>query len=145
MGKFNIKKKINLSSVLGEGHEASYLLFDPMTFADARKLQKLQSNEDFTPVLPDAPAKDADAGTVAKYNAEVKRLVAEASAKENDAALKAVDKAIEFIQYKFIGGEIAGQQVVKEDFTNGELGVDVINYCMKELAGGNKPEGFTNG
>jgi hypothetical protein len=143
MSKFNIKKKINLLPVLGEGHEASYLLFHPLSFGDARKLQKLQSNEDFSPELPPAPAEGADAGTVARYNADVKKAVDAAKEKENDAALKAVDKAIEFMQSKFIGGEISGEQVAKEDFANGELPVDVINYCMAELAGGNKPEGFT--
>ena len=144
MSKFNIKKKISLSELLGEGHEASVLLFQPMTFSDARQLQKLQDTKDYSPVLPPAPAKDADPTTIAEYNATVKKLTAEAAEKENEAAFKSVDKAIAFVQNKFIGGEIAGEQVAKDDFTNGELPVDVINYCMKELAGGGKPEGFTN-
>ena len=144
MSKFNIKKKISLFELLGEGHEKSVLIFQPMTFADARQLQKLQDTKDYSPQLPPAPAKDATADVVAAYTAEVKRLTNEAAEKENEAAFKSVDKAIAFIQNKFIGGEIAGEQVAKEDFTNGELPVDVINYCMKDLAGGNKPEGFTN-
>ncbi len=144
MSKFNIKKKISLFELLGEGHEKSVLIFEPMTFADARQLQKLQDTKDYTPVLPPAPAKDASAETVAAYNAEVAKLKAKAQAEENEAAFKSVDKAVAFIKNKFIGGEIAGEQVVKDDFTNDNLPVDVINYCMKELAGGNKPEGFTN-
>lgn len=144
MSKFNIVKRISLSELLGEGHEKSHLIFKPMTFADARQLQKLQDTKDYSPKLPPAPAADADPTTVAEYQAEVKRLTAEASEKENEAAFKSVDKAIAFVQNKFIGGEIGGDQVDKDDFTNGNLPVDVINYCMKELAGGNKPEGFTN-
>lgn len=144
MSKFNIKKKISLFELLGEGHEKSLLIFQPMTFADARQLQGLQDTKDYSPKLPPAPAADASDEVKLQYAAEVSKLKVEAAAKENEAAFKSVDKAIAFIQNKFIGGEIEGEQVAKEDFTNGELPVDVINYCMKELAGGGKPEGFTN-
>lgn len=144
MSKFNIVKRINLFELLGEGHEKSHLIFKPMTFGDARQLQKLQDTKDYTPDLPVLPAGTTDQAVIAKHNAEVKKLVADAQAQENEAALKAVDKAVDFIKNKFIGGEIAGAPVDKEDFSNGELPVDVINHCMKELAGGNKPEGFTN-
>lgn len=144
MSKFNIVKRISLSELLGEGHEKSHLIFKPMTFADARQLQKLQDTKDYTPDLPVLPEGTTDAAVIAKHNAEVKRLMAEASAAENEAALKAVDKAVAFIANKFIGGEIGGVQVDKADFTNDELGTDVINYCMQQLAGGNKTEGFTN-
>lgn len=145
MSKFNITKKISLAPLLGEGHEADYLAFKPLTFKDARKLQELQSTEDFTPQLPPAPAADADAGTKAKYEAAVKKAQAEAAAAENDAALEAVDKAVAFIAAKFVEGKIGGVDVSADDFTNDELSVDVINYAMKELAGAGKPEGFTQG
>lgn len=144
MSKFNIVKRINLFELLGEGHEKSHLIFKPMTFGDARQLQKLQDTKDYTPELPTLPEGTTDAALIAKHNAEVNRLMNEAKAKENEAALKSVDKAVDFIKNKFIGGEISGVAVAKEDFSNGELGTDVINHCMKELAGGGKPEGFTN-
>lgn len=132
MSKFNIVKKVNLFTLLGEGHEQSYISFKPMTFKDAKTLEGLQSTEDFSPQIPEG----ADAATI-------KRLTAEAQKRENDAALKSVDKAVEFMQDKFIDGNIAGTPVAKEDFKNDELGVEVINYCMAQLAGA-KPEGFTN-
>ena len=134
MSKFNITKKVKLFDLLGEGHEQSVLEFKPMTFADARQLNKLQDTTDYTPEIPEG----ADEATI-------KQLKVQAQAKENEAALKSVDKAIEFIKGKFIKGSIAGTDVSADDFTNGELPVDVINYCMKELAGGAKPEGFTQG
>lgn len=138
MSKFNITKKISLTPVLGEGHEADVLAFKPMTFKDARELEGLQSTEDFTPEIPQGADK-----------ATIKRLTDEAQARENKAALDAVDKAIEFIKAKFVSGKITdettGKQVEVEadDFTNGNIGVEVINYCMKQLAGANKPEDFT--
>lgn len=145
MSKFNIVKKINLHEALGEGHEQSYMTFKPMTFEDARKLQTLQSTEDFTPELPPAPAADASPQVKAEYEKTVKRLTDEAKAKENEASLASVDKAIAFMQGKFLEGNISGTAVDKEDFTNGNLPIDVINYCMAQLAGGKKPEGFTQG
>lgn len=143
MSKFKIVKKVSLATLLGEGHEQSYISFKPMTFKDAKQLEKLQSTEDFSPQLPPAPADTADQTTKAKYQAEVKRLTAEAQARENEASLKAVDKAVEFMASKFVEGNIAGVPVAVEDFSNDELGVEVINYCMGQLAGA-KPEGFTN-
>ena len=131
MSKFNITKKINLHPVLGEGHEQSVLEFKPMTFADAKQLDGLQSDEDFTPVIPQ--------GATAE---QIKKLTAEAKARESKSTMQALDKAIDFIKGKFIKGEIAGTAVEADDFTNGNLPVDVINYCMSELAGG-KPEDFT--
>lgn len=124
MSKFNITKKINLFELLGEGHEQSVLEFKPMTFADARSLEGLQ------PDVADLP----DDATPAQKKAH--------AAEQNKAALAAVDKAVEFIKGKFIKGTIAGEPVVADDFSNDELPVDVINYCMKQLAGG-KSEDFT--
>lgn len=143
MGKFNIVKKINLLPVLGEGHEQSYISFKPMTFKDAKRIQKLQSTEDFTPELPQEPAEGASAGEVAKYEAAVKKAVKEAETRENDAALASLDKIIEFLQGKFVEGKIADVDVAKADFENDELGADVINYCVQQLATGGKSEGFT--
>lgn len=143
MGKFNITKKIDLLPILGEGHEQSYISFKPLTFKDAKRLQKLQSTEDFTPEMPAEPAEGASLGEVKKYEAAVKKAIAEAEARENEAALTSVDKAVEFIAKQFVEGKIGGVDVAKADFTNDELAMDVINYCMKMLAAGGKDEGFT--
>lgn len=143
MSKFKIVKKVKLLEVLGEGHEASYLSFIPMTFKDARKLEGLQSTEDFTPQIPPAPAADATPQAKADHAALAKRLTDEAKSRENKAGLESVDKAIAFMAGKFVEGSIAGEPVSKEDFTNDELPIEVINYCMAKLAG-SKPEGFTN-
>lgn len=137
MSKFNLVKKISLAAVLGEGHEQSYLSFKPMTFKDAKDLEGLQPTEDFTPVIPK--------GATAE---QIKKLQAEAKAKENAAGLEAVDKAVAFVKSKFVKGQIMDIDAEKlvdvdaEDFDNGNLSVDIINHCMKELAGG-QPEGFT--
>jgi hypothetical protein len=142
MSKFNITKKISLHPVLGEGHENSVLEFKPMTFEDARNLEKLQPDvpELQLPVL----AANATDEQKMRHAAEVSKLKIEHKAAENKAAMAAVDKAIEFIKGKFVSGKINGQEVVKEDFSNGELGVEVINHCMKQLAG-SKSEDFTQG
>lgn len=137
MSKFNLTKKISLTSVLGEGHEKSYLSFTPMTFKDAKQLEGLQPTEDFTPQIPE--------GATAE---QIKKLTDEAKAKQNAANLDAVDKAVDFVKSKFIKGEIVNTEtgelvsVEADDFSNGNLSVDVINHCMAQLAGG-KPEGFT--
>ena len=136
MSKFNLTKRISLAEVLGEGHERDYLRFKPLTFKDAKGLETLQPEE----VVAEIP-KDATA-------AQIKKLNAEATAKNKAAAMEAVDKAVAFMQDEFVSGEITDEEtnnlvaVTKEDFTNDNLSMDVINYCMKALAG-RKPEGFT--
>lgn len=133
MSKFNITKKIHLGAVLGEGYEQSVLEFKPITFADAKQLDGMQSGQDFTPNVP-AHATPAQA----------KKLRDDAKALENKAALVALDAAIEFIKGKFVSGVISGVAVAPDDFTNGNLPVDVINHCMRALVGG-KTEDFTQG
>ena len=136
MSKFNLTKRISLAEVLGEGHERDYLRFKPLTFKDAKGLESLQPDEVVAEIPKDATAE------------QIKKLKADATAKNNAAAMEAVDKAVAFMQDKFVKGEITDEEtgnlvdVTKEDFTNDNLSMDVINYCMKALAGG-KPEGFT--
>lgn len=62
--------------------------------------------------------------------------------KDKKATMAAVDNAIEFLKGKFVTGNIKGIKVVADDFSNGELPVEVLNYCMRELAG-QKSEDFT--
>lgn len=142
MSKFVITKKISLAEVLGKGHEQDVLCFKPMTFKDAKDLEGLQPAETPAPVLPD----NATAAQKAAYEKEV----AEHKAAQTKAALEAVDKAVEFIKGKFVSGKVTDEatgklvEVEADDLTNGNLGVDVANYCMAQLAGG-QPEGFTKG
>ena len=86
MSKFNLTKRISLAEVLGEGHERDYLRFKPLTFKDAKGLETLQPEE----VVAEIP-KDATA-------AQIKKLNAEAAAKNDAAAMEAVDKAVAFMQ-----------------------------------------------
>lgn len=133
MSKFNITKKISLAEPLGEGHESDYLRFKPLTFKDAKTLQKLQPK---VPKLniPDDAAED-----------EVARLTEEHEAAKAAADEQALDKAVEFVTSKFVTGMVTDEDTkeqVKVEASDVEaLGVDVINYCMEQMAGG-KPEGF---
>ena len=134
MSKFNITKKVSLAEPLGEGHESDFLRFKPLTFKDAKKLKKLQ---------PKVPELDIPEGASEAEIAELKAKHAEAKDAADDQAL---DKAIEFVTSKFVTGMVTDEdtkeQVKVEQADVEALGVDVINYCMEQLAGG-KPEGFT--
>lgn len=117
MSKFNLKNRINLQPVLGDSHADDYMEFERVAMTDAKKLAEITGNVDPKNI------KDKE-------------------------ALEKADQAVDFIRNRFVSGmitdEVSGKQIAvdAEDFDNGNLPIEVINYCIRQLMG-IKPEGFT--
>lgn len=127
MAKFKLTKKIELGSVLGEGHESDYLRFTPLTFKDATDLQKVAQTD-----LPDLD------------DEQLKKLSKSERAEREAKQMAAAEAAQGFIKAKLVGGKITDEDsgtqvdVTQDDFD--ALPVPVVNYCMQQLSGQVSPD-----
>lgn len=106
MAKFKLTNKVNIGEVLGEGHEQDVLVFEQLTFADAKQLGGLGSAEGAT---------------------QAEQLEAA------DGAIEFIKS--KFIRGS-ITDEESGElvELTQEDFD--ELPITVVKYAMGQLSGG---------